>query len=79
MTTSVRFDASAPYEVDEADVVYAKPDGTELLARVYRPKGTPAAPLIGVSLRTSIRDAGGGCSRPWCRRTGRRTSGSPGR
>lgn len=48
MTTSVRFDSSAPYEVDESDVVYAKPDGQELLARVYRPKGTPAAPLIGI-------------------------------
>jgi acetyl esterase/lipase len=48
MTTTVRFDPSAPFEVEEADVVYAKPDGGELLARVYRPKGTPAAPLIGV-------------------------------
>ena len=48
MTTMIRFDQSAPYEVDETDVVYAKPDGMELLARVYRPKGTPAAPLIGV-------------------------------
>jgi acetyl esterase len=48
MTATVRFDPSAPYEVDEADVVYAKPGGQELLARVYRPKGTPAAPLIGV-------------------------------
>ncbi|HMH53956.1 MAG TPA: alpha/beta hydrolase [Candidatus Acidoferrum sp.] len=48
MTTTVRFDQSAPYEVDETDVVYAKPDGKELLARVYRPRGTPAAPLIGI-------------------------------
>ena len=48
MTIAVRFDPSAPYEVEETDVVYAKPDGQELLARVYRPKGTPAAPLIGV-------------------------------
>lgn len=48
MTTSVRFDSSAPYEVEESDVVYAKPGGVELLARVYRPKGTPSAPLIGV-------------------------------
>jgi acetyl esterase/lipase len=45
---TVRFDQSAPYEVDETDVVYAKPGGQEQLARVYRPKGTPAAPLIGV-------------------------------
>jgi len=48
MTTTVRFDQSAPYEVDETDVVYAKPDGKELLARVYRPRGTPASPLIGI-------------------------------
>jgi len=48
MTTGIRFDASAPYEVEESDVVYARPDGMELLARVYRPKGTPAASLIGL-------------------------------
>jgi acetyl esterase/lipase len=47
MTTTIRFDPSAPYEVEESDVVYAKPDGKELLARVYRPKGTPDA-LIGL-------------------------------
>jgi acetyl esterase/lipase len=35
-------------EVEESDVVYAKPDGKELLARVYRPKGPPGAPLIGL-------------------------------
>jgi acetyl esterase/lipase len=48
MTIGVRFDPSAPYEVEETDIVYARPDGTELLARVYRPKGTPGAPLIGL-------------------------------
>ena len=48
MSTSVRFDSSAPYEVEESDVVYAKPDGLELLARVYRPQGSPATPLIGI-------------------------------
>ncbi len=48
MTTNVRFDPSAPYEVEESDVVYARPDGRELLARVYRPRGEPAAPLVGV-------------------------------
>src|SRR5437773_10423875 len=48
MAMTVRFDQSAPYEVEEGDVVYAKPGGQELLARVYRPKGTPAVPLIGV-------------------------------
>ena len=48
MTMTVRFDQSAPYEVEEADAVYAKPDGQDLLARVYRPRGTPAVPLIGI-------------------------------
>ncbi len=48
MTATIRFDPSAPYEVEESDVVYAKPDGRDLLARVYRPKGAPAAPLVGV-------------------------------
>ena len=48
MATTIRFDQSAPYEVEETDVVYGKPDGAELLARVYRPKGTPGAPLLGV-------------------------------
>jgi acetyl esterase len=45
---SVRFDPSAPYEVDETDVPFAKPGGTEFLARVYRPKGAAAAPLAAV-------------------------------
>jgi acetyl esterase/lipase len=45
---SVRFDASAPYEVEETDVSFAKPGGQELLARVYRPAGTPAAPLAAI-------------------------------
>lgn len=48
MSMPVRFDPSAPYEVEETDVVYARPDGQELLARVYRPKGAPAAPLVGL-------------------------------
>jgi hypothetical protein len=34
MAMSVRFDPSAPYEVDEADVPFARPAGAELLARV---------------------------------------------
>jgi acetyl esterase len=42
---NVRFDQSAPYEVDEADVPFARIEGQELLARVYRPRGTPAGPL----------------------------------
>src|SRR5438034_8257519 len=45
---TVRFDPSAPYEVEESDVVYARPAGKGLLARVYRPKGAPAAPLKGL-------------------------------
>ena len=32
------------YEVDESDEVFAKPEGLELLARVYRPRGA-AGPL----------------------------------
>jgi acetyl esterase len=39
MTT---FDVSAPYEIEEFDEPYARPQGVELLARVYRPKGRPA-------------------------------------
>jgi acetyl esterase/lipase len=41
----VRFDAGAPYEVEESDVPFARVEGTELLARVYRPRGEAAAPL----------------------------------
>src|SRR6266536_769527 len=39
---------SARYEVDERDVPFAKTGGTELLARIYRPTGTAAAPLAAV-------------------------------
>jgi acetyl esterase len=45
---SVRFDPSAPYEVEERDVPFARPGGPELLARIYRPKGAPAAPLAAL-------------------------------
>src|SRR2546425_949002 len=48
MSTTVRFDPSGPYEVEESDVVYARPAGQELLARVYRPRGEPATPLVGL-------------------------------
>jgi acetyl esterase len=48
MTAGIRFDPSAPYEVDEADAPFARPGGTELLARVYRPRGEPAAPLAAL-------------------------------
>src|SRR5688572_3012498 len=39
---AARLDASAPYEVEYEDVVYARPEGVELLARVYRPVDAPA-------------------------------------
>ena len=45
---SVRFDAAAPYDVETDDVVFAKPEGKELFARIYRPRGEIAAPLIGL-------------------------------
>ena len=48
MAASVRFDPSAPYEIDESDVPFARPGGVELLARVYRPRGEPAAPLAAL-------------------------------
>jgi acetyl esterase len=48
MAMKVRFDAAAPYEVDEMDVTFARPEGKELEARVYRPKGEPESPLAAV-------------------------------
>jgi acetyl esterase/lipase len=33
------FDPAAPYAVDVEDVEYARPQGTPLLARIYRPRG----------------------------------------
>jgi acetyl esterase/lipase len=48
MAMKVRFDPAAPYEVEEADVPFARPEGRELLARIYRPKGEPAAPLAAL-------------------------------
>jgi acetyl esterase/lipase len=39
---AIRFDQSAPYEVEERDVPYLMRDGAELLARIYRPKGEGA-------------------------------------
>ena len=47
----IRFDQAAPYEVEESDVLFARPEGKELLARVYRPKGeidVPIAALVDV-------------------------------
>ena len=48
MSVTVRFDSAAPYDVAEEDVVFAKPDGQPLLARLYRPQGTPSEPLAAV-------------------------------
>ena len=48
MTLPVRFDLTGPYEVDQDDTVFARPSGTDLLARVYRPRGEAAAPLGAV-------------------------------
>jgi acetyl esterase/lipase len=44
----VRFDQSAPYEVDEQDTPFARPGGQELLARVYRPRGEAERPLAAL-------------------------------
>jgi acetyl esterase/lipase len=60
----VRFDPAAPYEVEEVDAPFARPGGQELLARIYRPKGDPVAPL------TALVDVHGGA---WSR--GDRTAG----
>ena len=48
MATTVRFDLAAPYDVDEMDVPFAKAEGHELMARLYRPRGEPAAPLAAL-------------------------------
>jgi hypothetical protein len=34
MALTVRFDPVAPYEVEETDAPFARPDGKELLARI---------------------------------------------
>jgi acetyl esterase/lipase len=44
----VRFDAAAPYEVEEVDAPFARPEGKELLARIYRPRGEAEAPLAAL-------------------------------
>jgi len=48
MAMTVRFDPAAPYEVEEGDAPYARPAGMELLARIYRPVGTPERPLAAL-------------------------------
>jgi len=42
---TVRFDPTGPYEVDETDTPFARPDGAELLARIYRPRVAADRPL----------------------------------
>jgi acetyl esterase/lipase len=44
----VRFDQAAPYEVEEMDAPFAKPEGRELLARIYRPRGEAETPLVAL-------------------------------
>src|SRR6185295_6278763 len=48
MALPVRFDTTGPYEVEQTDTPFARPDGIELLARVYRPVGEPSRPLGAV-------------------------------
>src|SRR5262249_17213682 len=48
MALTVQFDPAAPYEVEETDVAFARPDGKDLLARIYRPKGEPAGLLAAL-------------------------------
>lgn len=48
MPVTVRFDPAAPYEVEEVDVPFARPQGLELLARIYRPQGEPAGRLAAL-------------------------------
>lgn len=62
----VRFDSAAPYDVEEHDTSFARPDGQELLARIYRPSEDAAQPL------TAIVDVHGGA---WTRLD--RTVGAP--
>ena len=45
---SLRFDATAPYEVDVVDAPFARPAGSELLARIYRPRGDADRPLAAM-------------------------------
>src|SRR5262245_5458689 len=65
MTLTVRFDPAALYEVEETDVPFARPDGKELLARIYRPKGEASLPLAAL-----VDEHGGAWSR------GDRTTGA---
>src|SRR5262245_32405014 len=48
MPITVRFDVAAPYDVEELDAPFARPESRDLLARIYRPVGEPAASLPGL-------------------------------
>lgn len=54
-----RFDPTAAFAVTADDVVFARPDGIELLARIYRPVGD-GAPTLG---RPALIDVHGGAWR----------------
>jgi len=62
---TIHFDPSAPYDVEEMDTPFARPEGKELVARVYHPRGAPAAP------RAALVDVHGGA---WARND--RTAGA---
>ena len=44
----IRFDQAAPYEVEETDVPFARAEGQELRARIYRPRGEADIPLAAL-------------------------------
>ena len=44
----IRFDQAAPYEVEETDVPFARAEGQELQARIYRPRGEADIPLAAL-------------------------------
>ena len=44
----IRFNQAAPYEVEEADVPFARAEGQELQARIYRPRGEADIPLAAL-------------------------------
>src|SRR5439155_886403 len=47
-TMKIRFDQAAPYEVEETDVPFARAEGQELQARIYRPRGEADIPLAAL-------------------------------
>jgi acetyl esterase/lipase len=42
--SNLRFDLTGPYEVEHEDLVYARPQGLALEARLYRPRGAGPGP-----------------------------------